>query len=93
MDMKDYFEHKIENNNLLFSIDASIKKARKLELCKCPYAIVVNPNNACDLNLDSLTYLSKNGFQSIPIIRHKNITKDTIKLAYDEDELIKIIKK
>lgn len=89
--MKKYLDYRIEKDTLS-SIDKSIKEARKLELGDCPYAVVINPNNASGINLDSLTYLPQNGFKSVPLIKSLNVKEDTIKLAYDEESLVKIIK-
>ncbi|MFR1671875.1 MAG: hypothetical protein ACLSWI_02905 [Candidatus Gastranaerophilaceae bacterium] len=90
--MPDYIEYKIENNNILSSIDSSIKKARELELGNCPYAVVVHPECSKNLKLENLTYLPKDGFKSIPIIKHSNVSTNSFKLAYNEESLIEIIR-
>lgn len=90
--MPDYIEYKVENNNILSSIDLSIKKARALELGNCPYAVVIHPDCAKSLTLENFTYLPQGGFKSIPIIKHNNVKANSFKLAYNEEGLIEIIK-
>lgn len=80
------------SENILCCIDRSIKKAREVEKKKSPYAIVINPKNSKSISLDNLTYLHKDGFKSIPIIKHANVNEKEVCLAYTEPELIEIIK-
>lgn len=89
--MQKFLEYKVENNNILSSIDASIRKARDLEIGKCPYAVVISSENSDQFNLENLTYLPKDGFKSIPIIKHPNVKENSLKLAFNEESLIDII--
>lgn len=77
--------------NILFCIDKSIKKAREIENRKFPYAVIINPKNGRLINFDNFTYLPKNGFKSIPIIKYQNIKEEEIRLVFSENELISII--
>lgn len=84
-------DFKIEND-LIKSIDKSFREAREFENKKCPFAVVLNPENGQNLSFNSFTYLSKSGFKSIPIIKHSKIKHDILKIAFTEAELIDIIK-
>lgn len=90
--MPNFMEYKVENNNILSSIDNSIKKARELELGKCPYAVVISTKNSSEIKLENLTYLPKDGFKSIPIIKLPHIKENHLHLAYNEESLIELIK-
>lgn len=90
--MTNYYTFE-ESENILNCIDRSIKKAREIEMKKYPFAVVISPKNTSNLRLNCLTYLPKDGFKSIPIIKHPNVKEKEIKLAYSEIELIEIIKK
>lgn len=79
-------------NHLIKQIANSFKKTRQLEGQKCPYAVLLNPLDAKLLNIDSFTYLPKDGFKSIPIITKQNITKSDFIIAYSENELIDYLK-
>ena len=81
------------NKQILDTIDKAIKKCREIENKKFPYAVIVNIESAKDLHFESLTYLPKNGFKSIPIIKSKKLKKYDVRLAYSEKELIKYILK
>lgn len=78
-------------NELIKSIDKSFRQARELENKKCPFAVVLNPENGQNLNFNSFTYLSKNGFKSIPIICNNKINKNEFHLAYTEQELVSLL--
>lgn len=84
--------YKFDNTeNILFCIDKSIKKVREIENRKFPYAVIINPINGRLINFDNFTYLPKNGFKSIPIIKNTNVDEKEIQLAYSEPELIELI--
>lgn len=90
--MIDYFSFDT-SQTLLSCIDSSIKKSTTAEK-EHPYAIVVNPANAKNLQLENLTYLPKNaGFKSIPIIKTTRVKQNTIEFTYNENELISLLKK
>lgn len=89
--MTNYYTFE-NSENILNCIDRSIKQTRKIEMKKYPYAVVINPKNSSSLRLDSLTYLPKDGFKSIPIIKHQNVKDKEVKLAFNEDELLNILR-
>lgn len=89
--MQNFLEYKVENNNILSSIDKSIKKAREMEAGKYPYAVIISSKNSGKFNLENLTYLPKDGFKSIPIVKHPTVAPNSIKLAYNEESLIQIL--
>lgn len=78
--------------NILLCIDQSIKKAREIEKKKYPYAILINNKNGQNINVDSFTCLSKDGFKTIPVIKYPKIDYKEIKLVYNENELVSLIK-
>lgn len=79
--------------NILLCIDQSIKKAREIEKKKYPYAILINNKNGQNINVDSFTCLSKDGFKTIPVIKYPKIDDKEIKLTFSEQELLDIISK
>ena len=89
--MQNFLEYKVENNNILSSIDKSIKKARQIEAGKYPYAVIISSKYADKFKLDNLTYLPKDGFKSIPIIKHPAVSPNALKLVYNEESLIQIL--
>ena len=88
--MTDYCSYS-DSENILSCIDRSIKKAREIEKKKYPYAVVINQKNGQNFKLDGFTCMSKNGFKSIPVIKHTNVNESDIKVVYSEHELIRII--
>lgn len=89
--MENTTEYTVEKNNILYSIDKSLKKIRDTKNYKYPYAIVISTQNSENFKLENLTYLKRNGFQSIPIVKHPNIKANLIKFAFNEESLIKLI--
>lgn len=77
---------------LIKHIDNSFKKAREIEKSRYPYAVLLNPIDAQSLQLDSFTWISKTGFKSIPIIKHQNVNEKEVKLAFNESELLNILR-
>lgn len=77
--------------NILLCIDQSIKKAREIEKKKYPYAILINNKNGQNINVDSFTCLSKDGFKTIPVIKYFKIKEKEIKLIFDDNELNNIL--
>lgn len=90
--MTDYFSYS-DLENLLSCIDRSIKKAREIEKNKYPYAVVINQKNGQNFKIDSFTCMSKNGFRSVPVVKHPNVKENRVHIAYNEPELIEIIQK
>lgn len=89
--MVNYFTFE-DSEDVLSFIDKSIKKVKLVENKKYPYAVILHPKSAKNISLDNFTYLPKDGFKSIPIIRYEKAEKNTVNLAYSEKELISFIK-
>lgn len=77
-----------DNKQLLYNIDKAIKRCREIENNKFPYAVTINIETNNELGIGAFTYLSKQGFKSIPILNNKTIKKNNFKLVYTEEELI-----
>lgn len=86
------FEFK--NNNILMSIDESIKKARAVSFQSYPYAVFLHPKRYTEIKIDNLTHFSKNGgMRSVPIIQNASLNEKDYLIAYSEEDLKQMYKK